>query len=103
MQIHIHAKFVIRWMKKERLGSTMTQSLVAVHDPKEKIHEQACIYTRHGSGSEPEHGSVRSNLYHYINVTACSAHAVADACHEARQEAASRSALCLPQMQEGRG
>src|SRR5215813_12529703 len=103
MHIHIHALFVIRRMRKERLRSTMTQSAFAVPDPKENIHEQACIRTRHRSGSEPEHGSVRSNLYHYINVTACSAHAVADAGHEARQEAASRSALCLPQRQEGRG
>src|SRR5215471_3671095 len=27
MKIHIHAKFVIRWMKEERLRSTMTQSV----------------------------------------------------------------------------
>src|SRR6185503_7164667 len=35
MQIHIHALFVIRRMMKERLRSTMTQSVFAVRDPKE--------------------------------------------------------------------
>src|SRR6516162_1666031 len=103
MQIHIHAKFVLRRMKKERLRSTMTQSVFAVRNPKENIHEQACIHTRHRRSLRLEHCGVRSNLYHYINFTACSAHAVADACHEARKEAASRSALCLPQRQEARG
>src|SRR5262245_7968875 len=112
MHIHIHALFVIRRMRKERLRSTMTQSVFAVPDPKENIHEQACIRTRHRSGSEPEHGSVRSNLYHCLNPKGCSVRAatgaghaasqtVADACYETRQEAPSCSALWLPEGQEG--
>jgi len=50
-----------------RLRSTMTQSVFAVPDPKENIHEQACIHTRHPSGSEPEHCGVCSNLYHCLD------------------------------------
>src|SRR5262249_18087592 len=110
MQIHVHAKFVIRWMKKERLRSTVTQSVFAVSDPKENIHEQACIHTRHRRRSWLEHCGVRPNLYHRINAKGCAAtgagraagQAVTDACYETRQEAPSRSALCLVERQEGR-
>src|SRR6516162_3240920 len=102
MQIHIHAKFVIRWMKKERLSSTATQSVFAVRDPKENIHEQACIRTRHRGCSELEHCGLCSNSCPCGNAEDCSVGAASNACHETRQEAPSRSTLCLPERQEGR-
>jgi len=50
-------------MKKERLRSTVTQSLFAVPDPEENIHEQACTRTRHRSRSGLEHRGVRPDFY----------------------------------------
>src|SRR5262249_34965419 len=108
-----HAEFVIRWMKKERLRSTMTQSIFAVAIPKENIHEQACNHTRHRSCSELEHCGICSNLYHCLNTPGyavsaatgaghAAGQAVTDACYETRQEAPSCSTLWLPERQEGR-
>ena len=47
----------------------MTQSVFAVRNPKENIHEQACIHTRHRRSLRLEHCGVRSNLYHYTTST----------------------------------